>query len=278
MNSERLDQLLPEARRIAMEAGARVMEIYRAGFKVFEKANGSPVTTADLAAHQHIVERLEALDESLPVLSEESPDLPSWETRRNWDSYWLVDPLDGTRELIRKSEEFTVNIGLIHQRRPVLGVVGVPASGALYHARRGGGAWRAREEEKPVAIHSRPFPTDGSSVVAISFSHGRPEVQHLLSLLGPHQEKRVGSSLKSCHVAEGSLDLYPRYGSTSEWDTAAAQCVVEEAGGKVVDWRLRPLRYNLRPDMINPHFLVIGDPDHDWASLMDQLPRSDVEA
>ncbi len=273
MDSEQLSRLLPEAKRIAKEAGARVLATLRAGYEIFEKADRSPVTTVDLEAHRRIVERLRALNERWPVLSEEASVLPAWKVRRDWETYWLVDPLDGTRELFRRSGEFTVNIALIHRRRSVLGVVGAPALDLLYHARRGGGAWRSRAEEPPVAIRARPFPTDGSAIVAASFRHARPETQRLLTRLGPHRERRVGSSLKSCQVAEGSLDLYPRHGPTHEWDTAAAQCVVEEAGGQALDWRLRPLRYNAGPSLVNPSFLVIGDPGHDWASLLDPAPR-----
>lgn len=272
MTPEKLAQLLPEIRQVAIDAGARILEVCSTGYEVHEKADRSPVTTADLAAHQCIFERLEALDERWPVLSEETPSQPSWETRQEWETYWLVDPLDGTRELLRQSKEFTVNIALIHQQQPVLGVIGAPALGLLYYAHRGGGAWRVRQEEEPATIHSRPYPVDGSSVIAISFSHARPEVQKLLRRLGPHQEKRVGSSLKSCQVAEGSLDLYPRCGPTSEWDTAAAQCIVEEAGGQLLDWELQPLRYNGKESLINPPFLVIGDPDYGWAPLVDGLP------
>ena len=268
MDSEKLAQLLPEVRQVAIDAGARILEVCRAGYEVYEKTDRSPVTTADLAAHQCIFERLETLDERWPVLSEENPVIPAWETRRDWDTYWLVDPLDGTRELLRQSKEFTVNIALIHQQQPVLGVIGAPALDLLYSAHRGGGTWRTQKEEEPIVIRSRPFPADGSSVVAVSFSHARPEVQQFLRRLGPHREKRVGSSLKSCQVAEGSLDLYPRCGSTHEWDTAAAQCIVEEAGGRLLDWELHPLRYNRKENLINPPFLVIGDPDHDWASLL----------
>lgn len=269
MDSEQLARLLPEVRQIAIDAGASILEVRRAGYEVYEKTDRSPVTTADLAAHQCIFERLEALDERWPVLSEENPAPTPWETRRNWDTYWLVDPLDGTRELLRQSDEFTVNIALIHRQQPVLGIIGAPALDLLYHAHRDGGAWRVQGEKPPTAIHSRSYPTDGTSVVAVSFSHARPEVQRFLRRLGPHREKRVGSSLKSCQVAEGSLDLYPRCGSTHEWDTAAAQCIVEEAGGQLVDWALRPLRYNRRENPINPPFLVIGDPEYSWAPLLE---------
>ena len=278
MDSEQLARLLPEVRQVTLDAGARILDVCRTGYEVYEKADRSPVTTADLAAHQCILDRLTGLGERWPVLSEETPDLPSWETRRGWETYWLVDPLDGTRELLKQSKEFTVNIALIHRQQSVLGVIGAPALGLLYSAHRGGGVWRAQNEENPVIIRSRPLPVDGSSVVAVSFRHARPEVQQFLRRLGPHQEKRVGSSLKSCQVAEGSLDLYPRYGSTHEWDTAAAQCIVEEAGGKILDWGLRPLRYNGKPSLINPHFLVVGDPHHDWAALLGGAPKAEAAA
>ena len=271
MDSEQLARLLPEVRQIVFDAGASILEVRRAGYKVYEKSDRSPVTTADLAAHQCISERLEALDERWPVLSEENPDPTPWETRRNWDTYWLVDPLDGTRELLKQSDEFTVNIAMIHHRQPVLGVIGAPALDLLYYAHQGSGAWKVQGEGEPTTIRSRPYPTDGSSVVAVSYRHARPEVKQFLKRLGPHQEKRVGSSLKSCQVAEGSLDLYPRRGATHEWDTAAAQCIVEEAGGRIVDWSLQPLRYNLGDTLINPPFLVIGDPGYDWASLLDGI-------
>ena len=278
MDSEQLARLLPEVRQVAVDAGARILEVRRTGYEVREKADRSPVTTADLAAHQCIVERLEARDEPWPILSEESPTLPSWESRRGWDTYWLVDPLDGTRELLRQSKEFTVNIALVHRQQAVLGVIGAPALNLLYYAHRGGGAWRMRGEDPPATIRSRSYPTDGTSVVAASFSHARPEVRQFLRRLGPHREKRVGSSLKSCQVAEGSLDLYPRCGSTHEWDTAAAQCIVEEAGGRLLDWKLQPLRYNRRENLINPPFLVIGDPGHDWAALLNGTPETDAAA
>ncbi len=274
MDSEPLARLLPEVRQIVADAGARILDVRRTGYEVHEKADRSPVTTADLAAHRCIVERLEALDERWPILSEENPAPTPWKVRRSWDTYWLVDPLDGTRELLKQSDEFTVNIALIHQQQSVLGIIGAPALGLLYYAHRGDGAWRVQGDSAPVPIHSRPYPTDGSSVVAASFRHARPEVQRFLRKLGPHQEKRVGSSLKSCQVAEGSLDLYPRCGSTHEWDTAAAQCIVEEAGGQLVDWGLQALRYNLGESLINPPFLVFGDPGHDWARLLDGYSES----
>ena len=274
MVSQELARLLPTVRQITTEAGMRILEVCRTGYEVYEKSDRSPVTTADLVAHQCIFEQLEALNGRWPVLSEENPILPSWETRRDWETYWLVDPLDGTREFLGQRKEFTVNIALIHRQQPVMGVIGAPALDLLYHAYHGGGAWRAQGNEAPTSISCRPCPTDGSMTVAASRLHARPEVQQLLERLGPHHEQRIGSSLKSCRVAEGCVDLYPRYGPTSEWDTAAAQCIVEEAGGKMLDWKMRPLRYNRKESLINPAFLVIGDPDRDWKPLLDGLADS----
>ena len=270
MLAEKLISLLPTVREIAEETGKRISEIVRAGYEVIEKSDRSPVTTADLAAHEFIVRQLAALPERWPILSEEAPTPPSWETRQNWETYWLVDPLDGTRELIGQRAEFTVNIALVHRQRPVLGVIGAPALDLLYSAHQDGGAWRAQEGGASTAIRCRSLPTDGSLSVTAS-RHSGPEVDQLLARIGPHQERRIGSSLKSCCVAEGAMDLYPRYGPTHEWDTAASQCIVEAAGGGFLNWQLEPLRYNSKPDLINPPFLVVGDPGHDWASLLDGL-------
>ena len=272
MSPELLARLLPLVQRIAADAGARILEVCRTGFEVREKVDHTPVTTADLAAHHVIHDRLSALDERWPVLSEETPDFPSWKTRQRWQTFWLVDPLDGTREFLRRREEYTVNIALIHEHQPVLGVIGAPALELLYYAHRGGGTFRIRGEQAPEPVRSRPFPAAENPVVASSRRHARVEVQQLLDRLGPIQEQRIGSSLKSCRIADGGLDLYPRFGPTSEWDTAAAQCIVEEAGGQLTDWRLQPLRYNTKRQLTNPPFLAVGDPSHDWSRLLRGLP------
>lgn len=270
MNAEQLTPLLPPAKRLVQEAGQLILEV-GADAAVSEKANKSPVTEADMASHRHIVEGLQDLGGPWPVLSEESDPPVTWEQRREWETFWLIDPLDGTRGFIEKRPEYTVNIALIHRHEPVLGVVGVPASGTLYHACRGGKAWRTQDDDDAEEIRCRAFASDAPSVCASRAHDSGPEVGQLLERLGPHRALRIDSSLKICRVAEGLADLYPRYGPTSEWDIAAAHCVVAEAGGDLVDWNLRPLQYNAKPDILNPPFLVLGDPAHDWARLTNSL-------
>ena len=258
--------LLPPAIRLARAAGRAIRAVDRAGYEVFEKPDRSPVTTADFAAHRVIADGLAALDPALPALSEEGA-VPSWPERRNWTEYWLVDPLDGTRELLARRPEYTVNIALVRDGRPALGVVYAPALDELYYACRDGGAWRADGGGEPRPVRSRSCPPGAPLKVAARRRYAGPQVRTLLERLAPVEEFRLGSSLKSCRVACGELDLYPRHGPTSEWDTAAAQCVVEEAGGCVIDWQGRPLRCNRGPSLRNPPFLATGDPGRDWAAL-----------
>ena len=258
--------LLPPAIRLARAAGRAIRAVERAGYEVYEKPDRSPVTTADLAAHRAIEAGLAALDPALPALSEEGA-IPPWSERRHWAEYWLVDPLDGTRELLARRPEYTVNIALVRDGRPALGVVHAPALDELYYACRGGGAWRVDGGGEPRPVRSRSRPSGTPLKVAARSRYAGPQVRTLLERLAPVEEFRLGSSLKSCRVACGELDLYPRHGPTSEWDTAAAQCVLEEAGGCLLDWRGRPLRYNRRPSLRNPPFLAAGDPGRDWAAL-----------
>ena len=264
--TDRSELLLPDVRQIALDAGEKILQIYRTGYQVFDKADGSPVTSADYAAHHLIAERLQALGLGWPVLSEETDPPRSWAVRQKWQTYWLVDPLDGTRELLKRKPEFTVNIALIHRHEPILGVVFAPAVPALYYASRNQGAWRETSKDAPQRIRTGqalpPIDVAGNSPTP------GPTMQQLLRNLGPHTLHRVGSSLKSCWVAEGRIDLYPRHGPTSEWDTAAAQCVVEEAGGRLVNWQLKRLRYNQKASTVNPSFLVVGDPDYDWSAVL----------
>jgi 3'(2'), 5'-bisphosphate nucleotidase len=259
-SSARLSVLLEAAVALAREAGARILEIQRGGYEVTAKADESPLTTADLAAHEILVTGLEALADPLPVLSEESAPAVH-RARRRWRTFWLVDPLDGTRAFVRGDGEFSVNVALIHGDRPVLGVVHAPAGGRLWAALRGAGAWRERAGTRHP-IRTRRVPA--TPVVAGSRSHGRPCLERFLRQIGPHRELRMSSIAKACLVAEGAADLYPRFGPTSEWDTAAAQCILEEAGGALTDFTGRPLRYNRRETLENPPFLAFGDPDHGW--------------
>lgn len=262
-----LEPLLDAARALAVQAGARILQVYNAGFDVAQKGDLTPVTSADLASHRLIVEGLSQLPVRYPLLSEESEKIPPG-VRHAWRTYWLVDPLDGTREFIRHSNEFTVNIALVHDHAPLLGVVYAPALNRCYYAARGLGAYLREGEGEPRRIRARRL-GGRRPVVAASHAHRSELLREFLARLGDYRLISMGSALKSCLVAEGRADLYVRLGPTSEWDTAAAQCVVEEAGGQITDTALRPLRYNLRDSLLNPHFFVFGRDSRDWSQYLD---------
>jgi 3'(2'), 5'-bisphosphate nucleotidase len=247
---------------IAAEAGRAILEVYHRDFAVEHKDDSSPLTAADLAAHRVIAQRLGEMDSEVPILSEEGADIP-YAVRSRWERYWLIDPLDGTREFVKRNGEFTVNIALIENGRPVLGVVHVPVSTVSYVGRPGSGAWKigADGAEQEIRVAARRA---DRIRVAGSRSHAGDSLQRFLARLGEHEIVSMGSSLKLCLVAEGAADVYPRLGPTSEWDTAAAQAVVEGAGGLVTDTGLQPLRYNTKESLLNPHFLVFGDRSENW--------------
>ncbi len=242
---------------IAQAAGQAILAIYERDFVVEQKADQSPLTEADLASHQQIVAALTELTPEVPILSEESAEIP-YAQRSTWSRYWLIDPLDGTKEFIRRNGEFTVNIALIEQGRPVLGVVLVPVSGVCYIGEVGVGAWKQQPNGEQVRIQASQCCQQPLRVVA-SRSHVSAGLQQVLDRIGEHQLVSMGSSLKLCLVAEGAADVYPRLGPTCEWDTAAAQAVVEAAGGQVTDLTGQPLRYNQQDSLLNPHFLVFAD-------------------
>jgi 3'(2'), 5'-bisphosphate nucleotidase len=259
--------LLGDVERLAVQAGKEILKIYHGSdFAVEAKADDSPLTAADLASHHAILAGLAALTPEIPVLSEESASLPYAE-RSRWTRYWLVDPLDGTREFIKRNGEFTVNIALIEDGVPVLGVVHVPVTGITYSAARGLGSFRQTAGGEPQPIHVRPLGAGPVRVVG-SRSHRGSSLDAFLERLGRHEMVGMGSSLKLCLVAEGQADIYPRLGPTSEWDTAAAQCVVEQAGGLVTTTDMQPLRYNTKESLLNPFFLVFGDGGRDWSQYL----------
>jgi 3'(2'), 5'-bisphosphate nucleotidase len=239
---------------IAREAGAAIMEIYAGEFDVELKGDDSPLTCADRASHEVIVKRLTRAFPEIPILSEEGKDIPYAE-RRDWRRFWLVDPLDGTKEFIKRNGEFTVNIALIESGRVVAGVVYVPAQDRMFFGRVGEGAWRVtgRGEAVPIEVR-RADPAAGLTVV-MSRSHPSPELADYLKDITVSEALPVGSSLKFCVVAEGRADLYPRLGPTMEWDTAAGQAVVEAAGGTVTRVDGTPLSYN-KVNLLNPYFIV----------------------
>jgi 3'(2'), 5'-bisphosphate nucleotidase len=256
--------LAPKIAGLAERAAAAILDVYQSDFAVEHKDDRSPLTAADMAAHHLIVAGLAALTPDIPVLSEESAGI-AWSTRQTWSRYWLVDPLDGTREFVKRNGEFTVNIALIEDHVPVLGVVQTPVGGELAVAWRGGGTWLGKPGEKArrVTTRSRGSPI----VVAGSRSHASAHETELLARLGPCAKMPLGSSLKFLRIAAADADLYVRLGPTSEWDTAAGQCVLEEAGGVVLDMRGEPLRYNTRDTLLNPDFVAVGDASADWSAL-----------
>ncbi|MCY7354685.1 MAG: 3'(2'),5'-bisphosphate nucleotidase CysQ [Lysobacter sp.] len=256
------DEIREGAIAIARDAAAAILEIYASAFAVEHKADASPLTAADLAAHRCIVDGLERLTPDIPVLSEEAAEDAPYDLRKHWTRLWLVDPLDGTREFVKRNGEFTVNLALIDDGVAVFGVVLAPADGALWHGERGRGAFR-RDAGHDIAIQTSR-PSARPLRIAASRSHRDPRTEALMARAGDAEAVALGSSLKFCRLAEGCMDVYPRFGPTSEWDTAAGQCVLEAAGGCVIDRKGRPLRYNQRETLLNGDFIALGDPSLPW--------------
>lgn len=247
--------------QLARQAGAAIMQVYARDFPVERKDDHSPLTEADMASHHVIVAGLSTLEPRLPVLSEESAAI-AWDIRRQWQRYWLVDPLDGTREFVKKNGEFTVNIALVDAGRPVFGVIYAPAFDELYWAAQGHGAF-IRDGGEDVPLASRR-PAAPPLRVAASRSHRDPASAAAIERMGEVEPLGMGSSLKFCRMAQARMDVYPRFAPTSEWDTAAGQCILEAAGGAVITLDGAPLAYNGKDSLLNPHFLALGDPGLPW--------------
>ncbi len=289
MSAYDLNTLAEAAMDIAQSAGREILSIYAAGFEVETKADESPLTTADNAAHAIIQERLTALTPAIPVLSEEGG-MPDYSERKHWPRYWLVDPLDGTREFIKQNGEFTVNIALIEGHKAVLGVVHAPVLNRSYigvampSSMQSPGqdtqvpqSWAQRRDTQGTKLlRCRSVPptinTETPLKLVVSRSHRSPAVDAFLEHLPAFETLSMGSSLKFCLIAEGSADCYPRLGPTSEWDSAAAQCIVEAAGGAVTKPNGQPLRYNTKASILNPNFIVLGDPSWGWDRHIERLP------
>lgn len=241
---------------IAVAAGDAIMAIYVTDdFAIDVKTDDSPVTVADVASHNVIVAALAKLTPSIPIMSEESTTI-AWGERQHWQSYWLIDPLDGTKEFIKKNGEFTVNIAFVHQGRAIAGVVYAPVLDKCYFGSHDAGAWLKHKGTPRRLVKSKADKQAVPRVVG-SRSHISPGLQSYLQQLGEHEMKSVGSSLKFCLLAEGEADIYPRLGLTSEWDTAAAQAVLESAGGKVLQYGSEAaLDYNQKSDILNPYFIA----------------------
>lgn len=242
---------------VAVRAATAIMTVYRGAFTVERKLDDSPLTQADLESQRIIVEGLEKLAPGVPVLAEESAQAP-WAERRAWRELWVVDPLDGTREFVKRNDEFAINIALVVKHEPVLGLVAVPAKGSVYVGAAGSGAYRLLADGTRSRIQVAP-PAVPLRVVG-SRSHRSPRLAAYLARLPPHELLGVGSAVKFCLLAEGSADLYPRFGPTSEWDTAAGQALLEAAGGQVTRMDGHRLRYNCRESLINGDFVAFTQP------------------
>ena len=269
---------LPSAQQLvdlAHKAGLAILEVYETDFEVMGKADDSPLTQADLAAHRVLVAGLAELTPHIPVLSEEEK-APEFAVRQSWERYWIIDPLDGTKEFVNRNGEFTVNVALIDGHKAVLGVVGVPVQDRIFFGDVNAGVATLYANGKEHALQGRKVQSQiaqHSSVTAVaSRSHGGERLEAYLDAVaaefGGLERKPMGSSLKLCTLAEGEADLYPRLGPTSEWDIAAADAVLAAAGGVVLTFDGKPLQYNTKDSLLNPEFLALGDASFDWMSRL----------
>ncbi|WP_349342829.1 3'(2'),5'-bisphosphate nucleotidase CysQ [Marinobacter sp. MMG032] len=247
--------ILPDVIKVADEASEKVLHIYQSDFKVDFKSDHSPITAADTASHEIIVRGLRNISRDIPILSEEGKDIP-WEERKHWRRFWLVDPIDGTKDFTQRTGEFTVNIAMIEDGEPVMGVVIAPALKEAFWGVVGEGA-HLRDRTGKVRGIRVAEPKAVKRVVA-SKNHLNEETKAFIDKLGDHELVQAGSSLKFCRIAEGHADIYPRLGPTCEWDTGAAQAVLTAAGGKVQTLEGKPLKYG-KEDVLNPFFIASGD-------------------
>jgi 3'(2'), 5'-bisphosphate nucleotidase len=247
---------------IAQKAGDEIMKIYQQDFDVDYKANNSPLTKADIKSNEIINESLKGLYPEIPILSEENKEVP-YNIRKNWEYFWLIDPLDGTKEFVKKNGEFTVNIALIHKDTPVLGVIYAPALEILYYAKKEKGAFKQEKDKKPQRLPIYKHTNNDTLKVIVSKSHYNQETKYFVNDLKNQCKKtiefiRIGSSLKLCLIAEGKADIYPRLAPTMEWDIAAGQAITEQAGGEIVGFKTQtPLKYN-KQNLLNPRFITKG--------------------
>jgi 3'(2'), 5'-bisphosphate nucleotidase len=258
--------LLTDVVTLARAAGEEILDVYAGSFAVQQKDDRSPLTEADLRAHRLLVAGLGQLTPGVPVISEEAA-VPPLAERRAWPWLWLVDPLDGTREFVNRTDEFTVNVALVHGTRAVLGVVHVPVQGVDYYACAGHGAFRQQRDGVARRIEARPRLASPPRVIG-SRSHRGDRLAPFLERLGPHEFRPCGSALKFGLVADGSADLYPRVGPTNEWDTAAGHAILECAGGRLATRDGAPLAYNARETLVNPDFVCYADPVRSWHELL----------
>lgn len=270
MMSKTWSELLEVAKEAAVKAGIEVLSIYDKGdFEEFEKEDESPVTSADYRANEIIMELLQERTPHIPIMSEETP-LASLQERANWTRYWLIDPIDGTQEFIARSGDFAVNIALIENNQPVIGVIYWPCGESLYFASKGQGAYkRCSRETKPIAVRQFKVPSEDVVMIAISRRQSRERIFERLTDKRQYQTLPTGScSLKACFIAEGQADVFMRLGVTGEWDTGASECIINEAGGKIAAATFDPITYNEREIVTNPDFIVLGDQRVNWESII----------
>ena len=253
--------LLIEVSNIALNAGREIMNYYNSNSNVITKEDKSPLTEADLASNNIIIEKLRLLNDKIPILSEES--LVEWEERKNWNTYCLIDPLDGTKEFINKNGEFTVNIALIKNAKPILGIIYSPFLSELYFAQKDQGAYKIncsdtiKSLENSEKILSNNKKNSDEIIIIGSRSHSNNKFNEWINKnYKNYQILQKGSSLKFCEIANGNADLYPRFGPTSEWDIAAGHIILEEAGGFLKTFENQSIKYNSKESLINPEFLA----------------------
>lgn len=261
-----MNNLLSNIITLARQASFKILEVYHSDFTAHLKADKTPVTAADLASQAILVQGLQQLTPDLPIVSEEAVTIPFAE-RKQWQKYWLVDPLDGTKEFLEKNGEFTINIALIENHKPILGVIFAPVLNQCYFATIGEGAFKQEGDNTPQQIHAKKY-QDGKIIVASSRRHGMEKLQRFLQQFKDYSVIHSGSALKFGLIAEGKADIYLRLGPTSEWDTAAGQCILEAVGGAVMDLSGNPFRYNEKESLINPEFLAVGDNTHEWSNFL----------
>jgi 3'(2'), 5'-bisphosphate nucleotidase len=270
MTTEENIRLLELAKRAAREAGQVALRLYDSeDYEHFEKADESPVTTADFRANEIITTLLSDESPDIPIISEEQNN-GLLKDRGHWKRYWLIDPIDGTQEFVARSGDFAINIALIEDNQPVIGVIYWPAGDSMYYASKGQGAYKETpKEDKAISVRRLEDPKDGVVVIAISRRQARDKVMSKMNDKRVYQTLPLGScSLKACFIAEGKADVFLRIGTTGEWDTGASQCIVTEAGGTILAANFEPLTYNKRNTLVNPDFIVLGDPQVDWRDVV----------
>ena len=256
--------------KISKNAGDAIMDIYESEFDVNFKSDKSPLTKADILSNKIICESLKKITPDVPILSEESSNIPYHE-RSKWNQYWLIDPLDGTKEFIKKNGEFTTNIALIYKNRPIFGMIHVPASNEIFWGSKEMGSYHINgsslSNKKKISVSQK---TTGNLRIVSSRSHPSGDLKKLLDKLENFELVSIGSSLKFCLIAKGEADCYPRFGPTSEWDSAAGEAILEAAGGSVVKLNGETLKYNLKKDFINPSFFAISH-KNDYFGLLKEV-------